>query len=71
MTVQEGLLAGKSKCPFRSTCHFFNLNTLTPGNKQLKKTYCFEKPRDCAIFQALAGGRTVMITLWPSGELKV
>jgi hypothetical protein len=61
----------ESECDFRETCHFFNLKTLTPGNSQLKKIYCIQGPKKCAIYQAKASGRTVLITLWPSGELKV
>jgi hypothetical protein len=60
----------ESNCKFRSTCHFFNIKSMTPANKRLKEIYCIEWPQKCTIYQAKIRGKPVSITLWPTGKLK-
>ncbi len=60
----------ESICQYLSTCHFFNIKTMTPVNKRLKEIYCIEWPQKCAIYEAQATGKPVSITLWPTGKLE-
>ena len=59
----------ESDCEYRKTCHFYNIQQMTPANKRLKEIYCTEWPGKCAIYQAKATGKPVSITLWPTGKL--
>jgi hypothetical protein len=61
----------ESDCQFRSTCYFFNIKTMIPSNKRLKEIYCIERPQKYAIYQVMAAGRPVSITLWPTGKIQV
>jgi hypothetical protein len=60
----------ESDCEYRQTCHFWNIKQMTPANKRLKDIYCIEWPQKCAIYQAIAMGKQVSITLWPTGKLQ-
>jgi hypothetical protein len=59
----------ENDCEYRKTCHFYNIEQMTPQNQRLKEIYCIEWPEKCAIYHAKATGKPVSITLWPTGKL--
>ena len=59
----------KSDCKYRDTCHFYNIQNMTPSNQRLREIYCVEWPQKRAIYQANATGKSVTIILWPTGKL--
>ena len=59
----------ESKCRFRDICHFYNIKKLTPHNERLMELYCVEWPEKCKIYEQKSQGKTVPITLWPTGPI--
>ncbi len=59
-----------AQCPYRTRCHFHNIEHMSPSNLRLKELYCVEWPERCAIFAAKRAGKPVSITLWPTGRLR-
>jgi hypothetical protein len=60
----------ESEFEYRNTCHFYNMKSMTPGNKRLKEIYCIEWPEKCAIYQQNAAGKSVPTTPLPTDTLE-
>jgi hypothetical protein len=61
----------RTGCRYRNDCHFYNIRDMVPSNLRLKELYCEQWPQKCAIYQQRSAGKTLSITLWPTGKLKI
>lgn len=57
----------ESDCPYRKTCHFYNIPDMSPHSENLRERFCIEWPAMCEIYKTKAEGRSAPITLWPHG----
>ncbi len=57
----------ESDCPYKKTCHFYNISDMSPHSENLRQRFCIEWPGMCLIYRYRSTGRTAPITLWPHG----
>lgn len=70
MYFQLDVKTDESTCPYRKTCHFYNMHNMSPHLEGLRQRFCIEWPGMCKIYKAKSAGRSMPITLWPHGMLQ-